>query len=71
MKKMKYDPICVICGDTIESEIDIRYSRNPETFRYAYMHYYCYIDALEEIKYIESKKLEFDSRYDEYLQLIA
>jgi len=40
---------------------------NPITFRKANMHFDCYEDALEIAKETESKKPNYENRYDEYI----
>lgn len=62
---------CAICHTTILIyEFDLLKSFNginPLTFRKANMHFDCYEDALEIAKETESKKPNYENRYDEFI----
>ena len=62
---------CAICKLGIKKyELDLMTAFNgvnPITFRKANMHFDCYEDALEIAKETESKKNNYQNRYDEYV----
>ncbi len=59
---------CVLCKDLLDQEHPSAiYGRNPETFRQAWMHLYCFDVALETLKEKGSKNTDFDSQFDEYI----
>lgn len=62
---------CSICSTYIKIyEFDLQMAFNginPITFRKANMHFDCYEDALEIAKETESKKPNYENRYDEYI----
>lgn len=62
---------CTICGLSIKIyEFDLQTAfkgKNPITFRIANMHFDCFEDALEIAKETESKKQNYQNRYDEYV----
>jgi hypothetical protein len=63
---------CALCKDKLNVEHpNSVYCRNPSTFRYAWMHYYCFKDAYEILEKQESKKIQFLNRQDEYDYLCA
>ncbi len=59
---------CALCRDYLDEEHPSSiYSRNPKTFRLAWMHPYCYQASLENLKELPARSIDFDSRYDEYI----
>lgn len=64
-------PKCAICGDRLIPDTPTTiYGINPLTFRKAWMCLYCHYDACDEIKLQPSKSVQFDNRFDEYLEFI-
>jgi len=62
---------CKVCKEKIEiHNYDFGFAFNeksPITFRSANFHSFCYQLEVEEAKQMVSKKMEYKSRYDEYL----
>lgn len=62
---------CNACKEHIEIhhfEIGDAFSAiSPMTFREGHYHRYCFDLLIEEAKETQSKKIEYKSRYDEYL----
>jgi hypothetical protein len=66
------DKRCVVCGELMDSESPLSvYKRNPMTFRYAWMHYFCMGLMLEEAQTTPSKSMEYKNRLDEYFTRFA
>ncbi len=64
---------CVLCKDEVDSESPFMtggvYEVNPYTFRRAWMHGYCLIDAADAARSIPATNPDFDSRYDQWLHI--
>lgn len=59
---------CAICKEQIfmfVSPMAIR-QHNPLTFRIAWMHFYCCVDAFDEIADMPAKNREYENRLEEY-----
>jgi hypothetical protein len=63
----KCDQRCVICGDGLFSEHPNTIRQpNPLTFRMAWMHLRCCMDAFEQIADVPAKNPEYQDRLEEY-----
>jgi len=62
---------CKVCKEKIEiHDFDGGFAFNeesPMSFRNANFHSYCYELEIEEAKQTETKKVNYENRYDEYL----
>ena len=62
---------CKVCKEKIEiHDFDVGFAFNeesPMSFRNANFHSYCYELEIEEAKQTETKKVNYENRYDEYL----
>jgi hypothetical protein len=58
---------CTLCGETIDPEhpLTVR-GVNPETNRKGWMHGYCFVQALDELRSMPSDSPAFVNRWDEY-----
>jgi hypothetical protein len=60
---------CALCNQSLDRESPFSiYGRNPRTFRYAWMHDFCAVNAFEALRGQPSKRAEYDNRQDEYIQ---
>jgi hypothetical protein len=59
---------CAICGDImIIDHPDNIYDRNPETFRFAWMHFLCYRETFEQLKHEPTQNPIYNNKQDEFL----
>ncbi len=59
---------CAICKDKLDEEHpNSTYGVNPESFRKAWMHLRCFINAFDILRNTPSKCYDFDNRLDEYI----
>lgn len=64
---------CRLCGELMNPEHPFAvWGLNPETFRRGWMHGLCFMDAYADLVDVPPKDpVNFDSRLDEYQQLVA
>jgi hypothetical protein len=59
---------CALCGDDLDTEHPLSiYGRNPQTYRKAWMHFYCFQSAFEQLQYERASSDDCMNRLDEYL----
>lgn len=58
---------CVICEQHLDTESPyVNHARNPETFRVAWMHYFCFEHTYQELKNQPASKPIYTDRQDEF-----
>lgn len=59
--------ICRLCGELLDTEHpDSIYGVNPESFKKAWMHWFCFLSSYESLKGQETKNVNYLDRQDEY-----
>lgn len=59
--------ICKLCNQSLDTEHpDSVYGVNPETFRKAWMHWFCFLSSYESLEGQESTDINFFDRQDQY-----
>lgn len=62
---------CVLCKEAADPENPFKdgaiHAINPNTFREAWMHAWCFEIALEELHGVPAKDSQYDDRFDEYM----
>ncbi len=63
---------CALCREQLDPEHpETTYDRNPQTFRKAWMHNFCFSIALEDLKHEKPSTNVYQSKLDEYLTKFA
>lgn len=58
---------CALCKETLNPDApDVVYAHNPETFRLAWMHGFCFQHTYMELKNEQAKETMYSNRQDEY-----
>jgi hypothetical protein len=61
---------CALCKQALDTDSPYSvYGRNPVTFRHAWMHDLCAIEALESLHGQSAIDQKYEDRYDEYIQI--
>lgn len=67
---MTPDTRCTLCRSRLNTDSPyVSYTRNPETWRFGWMHNYCARNALEMQRGERPHDPQYEDRYDEYIQM--